>query len=108
MLPDQVPQFGAVWLVKIPGQDTEAPYLIVSSDTYNAAPMPRVLACQVVRRPPRRGEIAEPIPDYGTALLDRIEWLWREWLQGRPATGPAVPAFRHEEIHRLICNLIGP
>ncbi|MCO6005581.1 hypothetical protein NE236_11375 [Actinoallomurus purpureus] len=97
-----------MWLVKVTGQDDAAPYLIVSSDTYNDAPLPRVLACKVVRREPRRGEIAEPIPEHGTVLLDRIEWLWREWLDDRPATRPVVPAFRHAEVHRLICNLIGP
>jgi hypothetical protein len=29
-------------------------------------------------------------------------------LQDRPGEGPAVPAFRHAEVHRLISNLIGP
>jgi hypothetical protein len=106
-VPPEPLRFGDVWLVKVPGQDAE-PYLIVSSNTYNDAPLPRVLACKVVRREQRRGEIAEPVPDYGTALLDRVEWLWREWLQDRPGEGPAVPAFRHAEVHRLICNLIGP
>lgn len=107
MLPESI-RFGDVWLVKIPRRDEAVPYLIVSSDAYNAAPMPRVLAVQVVHRDARRGEIAEPIPDYGTALLDRLEWLWREWLEDRPATRPAVPVWRHSEVNRLICNLIGP
>jgi hypothetical protein len=104
--PEQV-RYGDVWLVKVPGQDPE-PYLIVSSDVYNAAPLPRVIACRVVGRDPRRGEIAEPIPGYGAALLDRVEWLWREWLEDRPPLHPAVPAHRHAEVHRMICNLIGP
>lgn len=107
MPPHEQIRFGDVWLVKIPGADPE-PYLIVSSDTYNEAPLPRVLACKVVRREARRGEIAEPIPEYGTALLDRIEWLWREWLDDRPVAHPAVPVFRFAELRRMICNLIGP
>jgi hypothetical protein len=107
-VPPEPVRYGDVWLAKIPGQDESVPYLVLSSDTYLAAPMPRVVVCQVVRRPPRRGEIAEAIPDYGTALLDRVEWLWREWLQDRPATRPSVPVFRHSEVHRVFCNLIGP
>jgi hypothetical protein len=110
-VPPEPIRFGDVWLVKTPGQPDPThrePYLIISSGTYNEAPMRRVLACQVVVRDPRRGEIAEPIPGYGTALLDRVEWLWREWLDDVPGTFPRIPASRHDDVHRVICNLIGP
>jgi hypothetical protein len=56
-------------------------YLVVSSDAYNTAfGDRRVIAVEIDSRAVYHGAYREPIPDAGTAHLDRLTWVTRRQL----------------------------
>jgi hypothetical protein len=80
-------------------------YLVVSSDAYNAAfGDRRVLAVEVDSAAVYQGIYREPIPDAGTAHLDRIVWVARGALVELVAE---LHPDRHAAVAETIRSLIG-
>jgi hypothetical protein len=80
-------------------------YLVVSSDTYNAAfGDRRVIAVEVDSRAIYEGTYREPIVDAGTAMLDRLVWVASSVLEEQVAE--LHPA-RHAAVASQIRELIG-
>lgn len=106
-MPRRPPRFGEVWDVK-GGVMGPEPWLIVSSDLYLELGEDNMLAVpvRITDRPGAR-VVTEPIPDLGTAVLDRITALPRSWLMGDDPVAALHPD-RHEDVGRRIRNLIGP
>lgn len=101
----QVPiQFGQVW--ESPDEAIGSMrYLIVSSDAYNAAfGDRRAIAVEIDSRRVFEGVYWEPIPDAGTAYLDRLTWVARRHLVELVAH---LHPDRHEHVTRMIRDLIG-
>lgn len=101
------PSFGQVWTT---GQGSHpevlprVPHLVVSSDLYNESGL-GVIVVEIDPHEMRDPQLHEPIPGIGTVMLDRVAWYPQSWL--REHIGD-LPSDRHEELGRLIRNLIGP
>lgn len=73
---------GQVWTVSSIGESEPIPYLIISSDIYNAVDTPCVVAVEIDRyllRDQPVGVVMET-PVSGTALPDKIMAVPRSWL----------------------------
>jgi mRNA-degrading endonuclease toxin of MazEF toxin-antitoxin module len=80
-------------------------YLVVSSDAYNTAfGDRRVIAVEIDSRAVYHGAYREPIPDAGTAHLDRLTWVTRRQLT--ELVGELHPD-RHAPVTTIIRELIG-
>lgn len=80
-------------------------YLVVSSDAYNAAfGDRRVIAVEIDSRAVYQGTFREPIPDAGTAHLDRLTWVTRRQLVDLVAE---LHPERHAHVASIIRDLIG-
>lgn len=80
-------------------------YLIVSSDAYNAAfGDRRAIAVEIDSRAVFAGTYREPIPDAGTAHLDRLTWVSRGQLVELVAE---LHPDRHGPVADVIRDLIG-
>lgn len=80
-------------------------YLVVSSDAYNAAFSDRrVIAVEIDSRAVYHGVYREPIPDAGTAHLDRLTWVTRRQLTDLVAE---LHPDRHAPVTAIIRELIG-
>jgi hypothetical protein len=80
-------------------------YLVVSSDAYNTAfGDRRVIAVEIDSRAVYQGVYREPIPDAGTAHLDRLTWVTRRQLTELIAE---LHPDRHAAVTTTIRELIG-
>lgn len=80
-------------------------YLVVSSDAYNTAfGDRRVIAVEIDSRAMYQGAFREPIPDTGTAHLDRLTWVTRGQLVDLVAE---LHPDRHAHVADFIRGLIG-
>jgi hypothetical protein len=80
-------------------------YLVVSSDAYNIAfGDRRVIAVEIDSRAVYQGTFREPIPDAGTAHLDRLTWVTRSQLVDLVAE---LHPDRHAPVADVIRRLIG-
>ena len=80
-------------------------YLVVSSDPYNAAfGDRRLIAVEVDSRAVYEGVYREPIPDGGTAHLDRLTWVTRRQLVELVAE---LHPDRFAHVARVVRSLIG-
>jgi mRNA-degrading endonuclease toxin of MazEF toxin-antitoxin module len=80
-------------------------YLVVSSDAYNAAfGDRRLIAVEVDSRAVYEGVYREPIPDGGTAHLDRLTWVARRQLVELVAE---LHPDRFAHVARVVRSLIG-
>jgi hypothetical protein len=80
-------------------------YLVVSSDAYNIAFSDRrVIAVEIDSRAVYQGAFREPIPDAGTAHLDRLTWVTRGQLVDLVAE---LHPDRHAPVADVIRGLIG-
>lgn len=81
-------------------------YLVVSSHAYNSVfGDRRVIAVEVDSHAIYEGAYREPIPDAGTAHLDRIVWMARGRLVEMVAE---LHPDRHAAVAETIQDLIGP
>lgn len=98
-------RFGQVW--ESPNEVIGSMrYLIVSSNTYNAAFSDRrVIAVEIDSRAIYHGTYREPIVDAGTAHLDRLTWVARGRLVELVAE---LHPDRHNHVAGVIRDLIGP
>lgn len=80
-------------------------YLIVSADTYNEVfGDRRVITVEVDSHAIYTGAYREPIPDAGTAHLDRLVWVARRSLLELVAH---LHPERHNDVTRIVRDLIG-
>ena len=80
-------------------------YLVVSSDAYNTAFSDRrVIAVEIDSRAVYHGAYREPIPDAGTAHLDRLIWVTPHQLTDLVAE---LHPDRHVPVTTVIRELIG-
>jgi hypothetical protein len=80
-------------------------YLVVSSDAYNTAFSDRrVIAVEIDSRVVYHGAYHEPIPDAGTAHLDRLTWVTPRQLTDLVAE---LDPDRHAPVTTVIRELIG-
>lgn len=97
-------RFGQVWEGS-PEAIGPVRWLVVSSDNYNAVfGTRRVIAVEIDSTGKLPGVLREPIPDAGTAHLDRLTWVGRR--QMRTLVAELHPD-RHEAVAATIRNLIG-
>ena len=97
-------RFGQVW--ESPDEAIGSMrYLVVSSDAYNTAfGDRRVIAVEIDSRAVYHGAYREPIPDAGTAHLDRLTWVTRRQLTELIAE---LHPDRHAAVTEIIRELIG-
>jgi len=97
-------RFGQVW-ESVPEAIGTMRYLVVSSNTYNAAfGDRRVIAVEVDSRAIYEGSYREPIVDAGTAHLDRLVWITRRRLVELVAE---LHPNRHDHVTETIRSLVG-
>jgi hypothetical protein len=97
-------RFGQVW-ESLDETIGSLRYLIVSSDAYNTAFSDRrVIAVEVDSHAVYHGAYREPIPDAGTAHLDRLTWVARRQLTELVAE---LHPERHAHVTTIIRELIG-
>src|SRR3954453_10596501 len=97
-------RYGQVWVSR---DEVMGPmnYLVVSSDAYNTAfGDRRVIAVEIDSRAVYHRAYREPIPDAGTAHLDRFTWVTRRQLTELVAE--LLPD-RHSPVTTVIRELIG-
>ncbi|MBA3575362.1 MAG: type II toxin-antitoxin system PemK/MazF family toxin [Nocardioidaceae bacterium] len=101
-----MPRYGEIWTVGHPADPEilpRVPHLVISGDLYNDAGLGAIVV-EIDPNQLRAPELHQPIPGLGTAMLDRLAWYPQNWL--REHVGE-LPDERHDEITRLVRNLIG-
>lgn len=97
-------RFGEVWESRHEAIGTMR-YLVVSGDSYNEVfGDRRVIAVEVDPHGVYAGPYREPVPDAGTAHLDRLVWVARGQLEEHVAN---LHPERHAAVTEAIRTLIG-